>query len=551
MPEGSASAPGGPTGRPEGSERAPAKSTMTSERTAARVATGIDELDRRVDGLRPGGLYVLSSPPGHARRAAVLQFAAAGLADGGRVALVTRSKPDRLLGEAEDYGLSLHAAWEEGRLTLLGFRGEYEMRLRRAGSPEEVFRELASLMEPVPPRLVFDPGSPLWEGRGDGATAHAFVDFLEETGATCLATTTTALDGGLSAATELVTQAATGLFELDEGGEGLVRLRILKLEPGGRAREEVTLSLVAGEGLTGVGEAPARRHTDVAAVGQRRALLLPLEAPLPEELASWLRARYEVDDVGAPLDLVARLQEDRSYGLVLMHLDRERLSMGLRACRVCRRLRPELSVIVLSGDAIRARDRAKLLRAGADECLTGRVNVEELASRLELVRTRGRPHPGPTDGAEDREDGRGEGREAEDGGEADAGGEAEDRGGTGAAEAAAERPDPLDADAFRTEVRRLLEADGSRVFTVLRFRCGERADELLEHLTRIVRAEAGDRVAPLDGECAVLLPDTRPVEAQAFLERAREELSGALGESPEAEVLGGVRDGPRLQALLG
>lgn len=512
-------------------------SASTAEGATTRVATGIDELDRRVDGLPYGGLYVISSPPGHARTAAVLQFAAAGLDDGGRVGLVTRSKPDRLLRAAEDHGLDLRAPWQEGRLALLGFRGEYEMRLRRAGSPGEVFRELVSLLEPVPSRLVLDPGTPLWEGRGDGATAEAFVDFLEESGATCLATTTTPLDSGLSAATELVTQAATGLFELDETTEGLVRLRILKLEPGRRGREEVTLSLVAGKGLAAAKEAPGRRSTDVPAAGQRRALLLPLESSLPEELESWLRARYEVDEVGAPLDLVARLQEDRSYGLVLMHLDRERLSMGLRACRVCRRLRPELSVIALSGDALRARDRAKLLRAGADECLTGRVNVEELASRLELLRAGRRAHPGPADEPED-------GRQA---------GDEDRRGGAGGegGEEPAERPEPLDADAFRSEVRRLLAAEGGRVFTVLRFRCGERADELLEQLSRIVRAEDGDRVAPMDGECAVLMPDTRPVEAEAFLERAREELSSAVGESPDVEVLGGVRDGPRLQALLG
>lgn len=481
------------------------------------VRTGIPALDRSLDGLPAGGLHLLSATPGNARGAAVVQFAAAGLADGERVGLVTRSRPDRLFREAGEYGRSLEEPWREDRLALVGLRGEYEMRMRRAGSPADVFRELASLLEPMPDRLVLDPGTPLWEGRGDGATAEAFVDFVEESGATVLATTTARLEGGLSAATELVVRAARSVFQLERAPNDLVRLGVLKQASGTRGREDLTLELVPGRGLATVGEGTGGRGGGRLPTGPRGLLLLSLGSELPEELEVWLGHRYEVRAVGEPIELVARLQADGDWGAVLIQTDREHVEEARRACRVSRRVRPGVAVVVLSGDALRARDRAALLEDGADECISGRVNVQEFSARLDRARGGGGRRPPPGDEPVERAAGTGE--------------------------------PTLDAEAFRERVRGLLEAEPFRLFSVVLFRSGD-PSEALEVLAGTVRGEEGDVVGPVDGVSAVLLPETRVTEAEDFAERAGRALAGSGGGPPDVEILGSQRDGAELRALI-
>lgn len=482
------------------------------------VRTGIEELDRRLDGLPEGGLYLLSATPGNARAAAVLQFAAAGLANGGRLGLVTRARPDRLFREAEDYGLSLEELWREGRLVLLGLRGEYEMRLRRAGSPEAVFRELASLMEPMPKRVVFDPGTPLWEGRGDGATASAFVDFLEESGATALATTTADLNGGLTAATELVARAAEGVFQLETTAGDLVRLRVLKLGSGERGGTDVTLELVPGRGLVAVGEEPGRRSGSRMPTGRRRALVLTLGGELPGDLEAWLEDRYDVEQVAEPMGLVSRLQEDESCGTVLLLMDRKHVTQARRACRVSRRVRPDVAVVLMSGDSLRARDRADLLEDGADELISGRVNVQEFSARLARARAGAGRRPAPA-------------------------GEPADRGGP-------DGPTVLGTEAFRDRLRRRLEADPLQIFSVVLFRSGDPV-ATLETLAEVVRGGEGDVVGPVSGRSAVLLSDTRTGEAEDFAARAASALARDGAAPPDVEVLGSLRDTSKLRSLIG
>lgn len=490
--------------------------------TSSAVPSGIGPLDDRLGGLRSGGLYLLSAPPAPPRTAAVLQCVAAGLRDGGSAALVTRARPDRVFRLAEGWGLELRGPWEEERLRLLGFRGEHEARMRRAGSPSDVFEELAGLLEPVPDVLAFDPGSPLWEGRFDGVAASAFVDFVEGTGATALATTSAEPDQGLSSALELVSQAAAGVFRLEDAGRGLVRLRVHKLEPSGVVPDEVTLELASDAGLVAPTGTPGRRSSDRRGADPRAALVLHLDARLPDELEAWLRRRYDVTEVDAALGLVSALQEEASRGLALVHAERSRLEEARRACRVARRVRPSLALVALSSDRLRASDRASLLRAGADECLSAPLNVEEFASRLELAAARG----GGGAAAEERED-VGDGA---DGADADG---------------------AMDEEAFRDEVRRRLESDDPGVFTVIRFRCPT-PGSLLEEMRGRIRAEAGDFLGRVDGGCAVYLASTHPAEAEGFAARVREagREAGDGGEL-ELEVLGGVRDAARLRELTG
>lgn len=515
-----------------------------------RVPSGIEPLDERTGGLEKRGLHLLSSPPVPAREAFVLHFLRTGLDDDRHVALVTRTSPDRVIAAGERYGFPLEEAWRAERLRIVGFRGDHEVRLRRAASPEDVFVELASVLPAEVERIVFDPGAVLWEGRGDGSAASAFVDFVHETSATVLATTTRELDGGLSVASELVTQAASGVFELEEETGSLVRLTVRKLGAGRPHRSDVTLSLREGEGFRAHSGAPARRASDRPGAGSDRLLRLALDGPIGDELEDWLRDTYRVTEAEDPLDLVSRLQGDDPFGAVLISLDRGHLEEGRKACSVCRRLRPSIPAVVVSDEPFRASDRADLLRAGADECMTGTLNVEELASRLDLVRARGGGfHPG----AASENDGRPGSSGASDGAVGSVPVEAvvdgtppTGRPGGGPA-GGDDRAGPIAEEAFRREIRRALADREASVFTVVRFspeNAGETADELVE----LIRTESGDFVGLLDGRAAAWLAGTAPSEAEGFLRRVREVVDvGSL----DPEILGSVRDAGRLRELAG
>jgi KaiC/GvpD/RAD55 family RecA-like ATPase len=543
-------------GGTEGRNMTPSEDSAIADATAAdvtdgsrpggsrSVSTGIGPLDDRTGGLEAGGLHLLSAPPIPARTAAVAQFLQAGLDEGDRVALVTRTRPDRTFDAARRFGCDLEGAWRDGRLRLLGFRGDYEVRLRRAASPEEVYLELASLLGPPPARIAFDPGTVLWEGRGEGGAASAFVDFVDGLPATVLATTTRELGGDQPLSSELVSQAAAGVFELREEGGGFLRLSVRSLDGGRPAQPDVTLALEEGQGLVAPEGRPARRASDPATRDGGDLLRLQLDGPLAEELESWLRDSYPVARAGDPLDLVSRLQTDEPYALVLVSLGRERLDEGLKACRVCRRLRPGLPVVVVSDDPVRASDRAALLRAGADECMTGGVNVEELASRLELARSRAGTHPGAGD------DGRA--IDAADGGPStDAPGASGGRG-AAAGEAGVDGgpPAPLDEAAFHDALRERLSGSGARVFTVVRFAAEEPAG-LARELAGLVRSEDGDVAGVLAGRAAAWLSDTVPSEAEAFLRRVGVAVEDAVEVAPDGtEVLGSARDADRLRELV-
>lgn len=519
--------------------------------TSSPVPSGVGPLDERTGGLDAGGLHLLSSPPVPARTALALQFLDAGLEAGEDVALVTRTRPGRVLAAAERFGLDLEAAWRERRLRIVGFRGDYEVRLRRAASPEEVYVELASLISSDASRVVFDPGTVLWEGRGEGSAASAFVDFVEDHPATVLATTTRGVEGDLPLSTELVSHGAAGILELHEEGNGLLRLSVRKLHGARPEKPDVTLALREGEGLTATDGAPSRRSSDRPGTGSDALLRLTLEGPLGEELEDWLRTTYRVSEADDPLDLVSRLQEDEPWGLVLISLGRERLEEGRRACSVCRRLRPGLPVVAVSDEPFRASDRADLLDAGADECMTGGVNVDELASRLELARARGgAAHPRS---AEER------GGDEAIAGEAGGGSEPAERyngrlvadGAEDEALAGESRGEGPVADAaFRDEIRKELAESGARVFTVIRFAADD-PSALPRTLSGLVRAEDGDFAGLLRGQPAVCLSGTAPSESRGFLRRVRGELEEAAGGPVEAEVLGSVRDAERLRELAG
>lgn len=509
------------------------------------IPSGIPALDERTGGLEEGELHLLCSPPIPARTSALVQFLAAGLEEEQRVALVSRLLPERLFRAAGSRGPALERAWEERRLVLAGFRGEYEARLRRAGKPAEVYEELARLLDPTPARLAIDPATALWKGRGDGGAAGAFVDFAGGSGMTVLAAGALELDGELPLASELVVQAAAGVFSLREGANGLLELSVRKAHGRSPGTDGITLELRREGELASPTVAPARRRTDTPPRAADRMLYLPLDRRLPEELVEWLRASYRVTGVTEPLDLVSRLQEEDAeerFGLILISLGRQRLEEVVDVCRVCRRLRPGVFVAVVSEESLRASDRARIVRAGADQCVTGGLDREELASRLELAAPPADRPPERRAPGSDRSEQEGRGTQR-----------GEDPGDEGGPPEPGEEEGPLREEAFRARLRKALASEGEQLFTVVRFARGAK-DDVVTRLAGEIRSDEGDAVGILADRPAVWLADTLPAQAAAFVRRVRvmlEEIADEGAEGAEPEILGSARDAGRLRELSG
>ena len=102
------------------------------------ISSGVGPFDERVGGLRVGGLYLLAGAPGAGKLPFLLQFLAAGLEADERLAFIGGHSPEELFEQARHWGLDgLEQAWRDGRLSVLGYRGEYPRRILEAADPEE------------------------------------------------------------------------------------------------------------------------------------------------------------------------------------------------------------------------------------------------------------------------------------------------------------------------------------------------------------------------------------------------------------------------------
>ena len=150
--------------------------------------TGIEPLDRRLGGIRAGGVYVVAGVPGSGKLVSMLQFLNAGLHGDGKVALLTGAPPDQMFEQAGHWGFGLKDAWRSGRLRLLGYSRDFEHLLLRAADPRDVFDELSQMIGADVERLGVDPGKSLWETRAGTTLASRFIDWVQASNVTVWAT---------------------------------------------------------------------------------------------------------------------------------------------------------------------------------------------------------------------------------------------------------------------------------------------------------------------------------------------------------------------------
>ncbi|KPJ89248.1 MAG: hypothetical protein AMS18_12605 [Gemmatimonas sp. SG8_17] len=485
-----------------------------------RINTGIGPLDQRTGGIRAGGIYVIAGVPGSGKFAALLQFLGTGVAAGESVALLTGTHPQSVFEQADHLGFGLEQAWKRGKLRLLGFTDNFEHLLQRAADPGDVFEELSACTGNGVSRLGIDPGKPLWETKAGTALGNRFVQWAESSAATTWVTLGSDLSESLSPATEWVLQTTSGVLKMERLPNGIRQLWIRRISPPTDSQGPVSLELVPGKGLQQPSGRFDRRRTDAPIGAERRLSLLKLADTMPAEIVGWARSQYDVVELDQPLTLVARLQDGEAFGVILAYVDRRRSRDAVEACRALRPL-TAAPIIMVADDRLRASDRTSALDAGANDFLSDKFSIAELASRIEraIQSTRGLS---PTRRYQD-------------------------------VPAESARAVTLEQAEFVKGVRERLAAPDGAMFTLVRVTAEhDVADVTGQVLAQQIRRDVGDFVGRIATGYGVVLQGARPNQAAAFLARVQNALERAgLGDRRlEVALYNSATEASRIAEIL-
>ena len=495
------------------------------------IASGIAPLDLRLGGIVAGRTYVLSGAPGTGKSLACLEFLEAALARGERAAMLTHDDPADLVAQAEYLGLDLEAALHDERLILLRYQLGFAGRFGRVSSHEAAFVELRELLGGcVPTRIVIDSIAPMVDaGTAAGPGISALVAFLESCGATALLTYPGDFDARYDRRLEPLVQRAAAVLHLTAARDRTGTLEIRKLRYAAASTAPVPFVIRPGAGLVPMTDGQARRAYDLPEETRRRVLILGDESRFPAEQLQALRGRFDVairpgDAGGASAPLSSGLA-----GVVLVDVRRDRVEAALAEVRALRERGVTAPIALVSGFSLRAVDRTRALRAGADDFFGAELHPDEFLLRVERLARTGRSSAAPP--------------------------VADD------VPAMPEGIDPgavLDEHTFRNVVQARLSTSALPFFTLVRLTPATKDPAALRTLAEAARAsvrvESGDIAGRLDGSVAVYLHSARRKDVPVFVTRIRDVWRAAGGgelavttaafpteESALGAVLGGQR----------
>jgi len=485
------------------------------------VPSGISRLDERIGGLERGGVYLFAGAPGPAKLVATLQFLRAGIEAGERVLLLAGGDAAGILEVAQAWGSPLEDAWREGRLEVVGFRDDFEMRVLRSPEPEEALEELDGLASRDLARIAVESGSVFFQGGARTLLGRAFLEWARRHPATVCATLS--VDGAetLPSSAEWLVHATSGVFLMDRRSDGLFQVRLNRAHPGASGADDpVTLQLSPGKGLVAPARFPSRRQSDRPMGDAERLLLVSLGEGGSSEMEAWARQAFRTEVVAEPLEAVARLQADAGFGGILLHAPRRQVRQAVHVCRAIRPL-TGAAIVVASDDAIRSTDRIQLLEAGADDCLTGGVDFRELGARIRQAASAGGKMASAVELVPDR--------------------------------SAAPPGGMVARSVLVKEALRRASDPSLTIFSMVRLTLGGAPPPQAERiLAEAIRDEEGDLASCGPVECLVLLQGARRDPAQAFLFRIQEILKESVGGEPRllSEILVNPVEGDRIDALF-
>lgn len=487
------------------------------------VSSGIAPLDGRLGGIMTGRVHVLSGMPGTGKSLACLEFLHAAIQRGESAAMLTHDDPADLLAQGEYLGIDLDTPLRNDRLALLRYQLDFTRRFGRASHPAAAFDELRALLGSCAPRYIaIDSVAPILDaGTAAASGIAALLEFLEGCGATALLTYPGDLDARYDRRLEPLIQRAAAVIHLSAERDRTGVLEVRKARYGPQSLGVERFSIRPGAGLVRMADAPSRRQSDVPAETRRRVLLLGER--LGQEVMQSLEERFllavrELEEVTASGALPVA-------GVVLIRVRRESLESSLALVRQMRARGVGAPIALVTSSALRAIDRTRALRAGADDFLGAELHPEELLLRVERLARQGRS--GATIAVEEDP-------------------------------ATLEHQAPatvLDEHGFRSIVQARIAASTMPFFTLVRLTPAGAADErTLDALAATVheqlRVDGGDFTGRLDGSVMAFLHSARRKDVPLFLSRLRDVWRARGGGELEVQAMAYPADASALHSIL-
>ena len=446
--------------------------------------------------------HVLTGAPGTGKTVTALEFLYNGIEKGERAVILTHDDPDDLIAEGKFLGMDLEKALLSEQLVLLRFQLDFSRRFSRATGPEAAFDELKRLLgDQKPTRVVIDSIAPFLEaGAASGVAITSLMAFLDQVGATSVVTYPADLAGMYDRRLEPLLQRAAAVLHFSADQDRCCRIELRKVRYEVTSTAPISFTMQPGVGITALADtAKQRRSNDRVtqpAEGARRLLVLDPHDALEPEVQSALRESFDVTVRSAVTSAFADLSSGTSA--VLVTVRRDTVNDVLTLVRELRRSGSNAAVLLVSPFTLRSDDRARALRAGADEFLDSTMHPRELQVRVEHAIERGHrsgaiaevevPVVTQPIGANDSHV-------------------------------------AMDGHAFRNAVAAHMSGDRAAFFTIVRLtpsRAGA-AHALADQALRAVRVDGGDLVGELAMGAVVYLHSARRKDVGPFVERVRDE----------------------------
>lgn len=467
------------------------------------ISSGIAPLDERLGGLVPQRAYVLSGAPGTGKSVACLEFIAASLKAGERTVMVTHDDPSDLLSQAAFLGIDFERALADERVILLRYQLDFVRRYGRAASVDIVFEELRRLIGPeAPARLVVDSVAPFLEGGpASGAGLNGLLEFISALNTTSLLTYPGDVASSYDRRLEVLVQRAAGIFHLTADPDRTGNLEIRKVRFQVPSTAPIRYRIRPGLGLVALADERQRRAGDTSAAGKQKVLVLDLTQGFPKEFLHAMGSRFDVTVRTGMMKAYGDLAT--AAGAVLIDVRRDSIRDVLALVSELRRTAHRAPIMLVTQYRIRSDDRARALRAGADDFVAADRHPSEFVIRLEAAlrrgHTAGAPVPEqalvlqPTDGGVLQ---------------------------------------PLDESGFRRALEEHLAREHAPFFTIVSLKPESGAVPSLAAVAlHSIRADGGDLVG-IDGDrVLVFLQSARRKDVDPFVARVQERArQGSLGE---------------------